>query len=213
MTKFRLLSTMTLTAVLLLPSGAVVAQDDADASPAPEATMAVDDPRLAELEALIPPALAGLPLGDNLVLATGEELVSVMKPEESDILLALLDEHDKTTADYAAATTWLPISDSDVVVVQAHRVAGVDASETIATWVEILSLGLEEPDIAEGFISGRPVTLVSDASRPEVPLLHLYPAGDVMWMIVAADQAIVEEAVGAVDGEKTEEAEATDEAA
>ena len=170
MTKLRLLSAVTLAAALLLPTGAVVAQDDADASSAAEATLATDDPRLAELEGLLPPALAGLPLGDNLTLATGEELVSVMQPGESDILLALLDEHGKTTADYAAAMSWLPVTDSD--------------------------------------IAGRPVTLVSDDARPDVPLLHLFSAADVMWMIVSLDETIVEEAMEAVDADDGEGTEA-----
>ena len=49
--------------------------------------------------------------------------------------------------------------------------------------------------------AGRAVTLVSDAAQPEVPLVHLYPTRDVMWMIVAADQALVEEAINTVTPE------------
>jgi hypothetical protein len=207
MTKLRLLPILALSATLLLPSVAAVAQDEAtEASPAADATMAVDDDRLAELEALVPMVLAGLPLTDNLRLATGEELASVMSPEEVAVLGALLEANGKTVSDYGAASTWLPITDTDIVVIQAHRIRGVDAEQTKAAWVEILSMGLEEPQIADGFIGGRPVTLVSDGAHPEVPLLHVFPARDVMWMVVAADQAIVEEAMKAIDASAAEAA-------
>jgi hypothetical protein len=33
--------------------------------------------------------------------------------------------------------------------------------------------------------------------------LHLFPVGDVMWMIVAADEAVVEEAMLAVTAEES----------
>ena len=205
MTKLRLLPSLTLTAALLLPSGAVLAQDETTTvSPAPEATMAAIDDRLTELAALLPPALAGLPLGDNLQFATGEQLATVMSAEETAMLGALLEANGKTAADYAAATTWLPITETDIVVLQAHRIEGVDASQTIDAWVQIVSLGLEEPQVSEGFIGGRPVTLMSDAAMPEVPLLHLFPADDVVWMMVAADQDLVEAAMdelGADGGE------------
>ncbi|MEA2025371.1 MAG: hypothetical protein U9O18_01635 [Chloroflexota bacterium] len=213
MIKLDLLSAMALTAALLLPSGTALAQDGSTTpDPATGAAMTAEDPRFAELEALVPPALAGLPLGDNLVFATGEELLDIMQPEESAILEEVLEANGKTPADYAAATSWLPTSESDIVVIQAHRIAGVDASETMEAWVEIVSVNLDDPQSAEGFIAGRPVTLVSDASSPEVPTLHLFPAGDVMWMIIAADEAIVEEAMGAVGAEGDEEAEAEPEA-
>ena len=37
--------------------------------------------------------------------------------------------------------------------------------------------------------------LITDAATPEVPTLQLFAAGEVLWMIVAADQAVVEEAI------------------
>ncbi len=205
--KPRLLTSLALLALLLLPAGAV-AQDDSAASPAAGATAVAEDPRFAELEALMPAALAGLPLVDNLALATGERLFGMMRPEESAILQGLLDEHGKTVADYAAASTWLQISATEVVVIQAHRIAGIDASGTIDAWVDVLTINLADPQVSEGFIAGRPVTLVSGGFAPEVPPLHLFPAGDVMWMVVAADGTLVEEAMAAVgaDGVVTTEA-------
>ncbi len=81
---------------------------------------------------------------------------------------------------------------------QAHRIAGIDAAATIETWVAVLSVKLQEPVVARSDIDGRAVTLVSDATRPEVPLLYLFAAGDIVWMIVTADQSIVAEAMDAV---------------
>lgn len=196
--------TVLLAVALLLPAGAALAQDDG-ATPAAEASA---DPRIEELAALVPPALAGLPLADNLQFATGEQLFGVMQPAESEIIQGVLDETGTSVADYAAVTTFLQPSENEIVVIQAHRIEGIDASQTVDAWVEVLSMNLEEPSIEEGFIGGRPVTLISDTAVPEIPLLHLFPAGDVMWMIVAADAAIVEEAmglVGAEDGAAAEE--------
>jgi hypothetical protein len=133
--------------------------------------------------------------------------MAVMKPEESDLLLAMLDENAKAPADLAAATTWLPVTDTDIVVVQAHRVDGIDAAATVDAWIELLSLSLEEPVIAQDVVGETTVMLVSDATRPEVPLLYLFPAGDVMWMVVADEVAIVEEAVAAAAATGTSQAE------
>ncbi len=207
MLRTRLLPALTLITVLALPSGAATAQDETSgASPVPGATMAAVDTRLAQLEELMPPTLAGLPLDDNLQLATGEELISVMQPQESDLLLTLLDEHDKTPADYAAGATWLPLADGDIVVVQAHRIAGIDAGRTIEAWLQILALGLEQPATSEGLIGGRPVRLLANEAMPDMPLLYLFPVDDVIWMVVAADEAIVEEAMAAVGAEGGETA-------
>jgi hypothetical protein len=215
MTNRRLLSIVALSAAALLPAGPVLAQTASPevslgpgasapiesspaASEAPPTASAIDDERLAELEALVPSALAGLPLGDNLRLATGEELIAVMSEEESAIIGELLDSNDKTVADYAAAITYLPLSGDDIVVIQAHRINDVPAARTIDTWVEILTRSMAEPTVSDGFIGGRAVTLVSDAAGPDMPLLHLFPNDDVMWMMVAADQGLVESFIDSI---------------
>ncbi len=175
-----------------------MAQDEAGASPGPDATAPSQDPRFTELAALMPESLAGQVLADNLTLATGEQLFALMRPEETAVLQRVLDATGTTVADYAAATTWLPVTATDVVVVQVHRIAGIDAAATLDAWVEVLTINLAEPQVSEGSVAGLPVTFVSDGSTPEVPKLHLFSAGDAIWMVVAADQAIVEETVAAV---------------
>lgn len=198
MTKLRSLLALALAAALLLPAATAMAQDDASASPGPDATTPSQDPRFTQLTELLPAALAGQPLADNLTLATGEQLFALMRPEETAILQAVLDTTGTTVADYAAATTWLPVTATDVVVVQVHRIAGVDAAATVDAWVEVLTLNLAEPQVSEGSVAGRPVTFISDGSTPEVPRLHLFSVGDATWMVVAAEQAVVEEAMAAV---------------
>ena len=208
MNKMRLLPALALAGALLLPAGVALAQDDATETPADvEASLVPVDPRLGELEALIPASLAGLALGDNLMLATGEELLSIMLPEEADIVLGVLDENDKTVADYAAATSYLSLADTEILVLQAHRIAGIDASETVDAWVEVLSMGLDDPLIEQGEIDGRAVTVISDGSAQGVRL-QLFPAGDVIWMIVGADETIMTEAMEAVGADGALEAEA-----
>jgi len=205
MTKTRLLPVMALALTLLLPGPAALAQDESAETPTD--TIASDDPRLAELEALVPPALSGLPLGENLRLLTGEEALAAMSAEEAALVQTMLDENGKTTADYAAAATFVQTSATDVVILQAHRIEGLDAATAIDTWVQMLSLSLTEPESAEGFISGRPVTLLSDGADPDVPLIHLYPMLDTTWLMAAADQAILEEAVEEISGPGADDSE------
>jgi hypothetical protein len=156
----------------------------------------------------VPTALAGLPLDENLQLATGEQLATVMSPEETSVLEALLEANGAALADYAAAATWLPLSETDIVVIQAHRIAGVPAAQTLDSWVEILSLSTTEPEVTEASIAGRTITRMSDAANEAAPPLHIFSAGDVVWMLWSDDPLLVEEAmdeVGADGGEAAAE--------
>jgi len=203
------IAVVALAATLLLPSTVAVGQDgSAETTPSADATVVAPD-SVAELEAIMPSELAGLELAANLQLASGEQLFSVMRPEEAALLLEVFDANGKTVSDYAAATTLLPVSESDIVIVQAHRIAGIDAAGTIDTWVEVLSVKLQEPVVATSDIDGRAVTLVSDATRPEMPLLYLFAAEDIVWMIVTVDQSIVAEAMDAIGVEVSEVTEPT----
>ena len=198
MIKLRPLSTIALATALLMPTGAALAQDETAVSPAPEATLAADAARLAELEALVPAALAGLPLRENLQLATGEQMTGVMQPQEAAVLDELMAEEGKTVADYAAAATYLAASESQVIYLQAHRIAGVDAAATIDAWAEILSTYLGEPRIGEVVVNERPVTVMSDAANPEASPLYMFPVRDVTWMIWTADEVLVAAAMDEV---------------
>jgi hypothetical protein len=194
MMKLRLLLTLALGTTLLLPVSAVFAQDEsAEASATPEATSSIDDANLEELRDQVPLALADLPLHENLILVTGEEYAQVMPEAEAALVDEMLEANGKTADDYAGALTYLDVTETDVVVIQAHRVAGVEASEIMDEWIAILTLSLEEPVVNEGFVAGRATTFIRDEATPEVPALQLIPAGEVMWMIVAVDQALAEE--------------------
>ena len=130
----RIVASIALVVALLLPPP-VAASAQGDASQAPPegvATLSPADP-LAELEALMPSELAGVSLAENLQLASGEQLMTVTRPEEAALLLKVLDTEGLTLADYVAATSLLPISESSAVVVQAHRIADIDAAETLGT--------------------------------------------------------------------------------
>lgn len=198
--KSRLLSTLALSAALLLPVSAAMAQDeDADASTSPEAATTADVENLEELGAMVPPALAGLPLHENLVLVSGEEFMSLLPDTEAALFTEMLEDNGKTTDDYAGAFTYLNVTDSDVVVIQAHQVAGVQASDLMDDWVAILTADLEDPVVNEGYVAGRSSTFIRDDAAPEVPALQLIPAMETMWMMVAADQALVEEFVESLD--------------
>lgn len=204
MSKVRLFSSVALAAALLLPTAVVSAQEDAEASAAPGASAPAVDTRLPDLEALVPTALAGLPLDENLQLATGEQMATVMSPEEMGVLEAMLEGNDAVLTDYAAASTWLPLSDTDVVVIQAHRISGVPAAQTLDPWIEILSLSTTEPEVTEISVAGRAVTRMSDAANEAAPPLHLFPAGDVVWMLWSDDLLLVEEAMDEVGADGAE---------
>jgi hypothetical protein len=199
MTKLRPLSIVALAGALLLPASAALAQDEAAASAAPEPSLATEDSRLDELERLIPSALAGLPLDENLQLATGEQLMSVMRPEEIALLDELFTSTGRTSADYAAAATALEVAGDQIVYIQAHRIADVEAAETIDAWVAILSLHVAEPLVGEDSIGGRMVTLMSDGANPGAPRLHMFPARDVVWMMWTDDEILVGATMDAVE--------------
>lgn len=194
MTKHRRLLALTLTAMLALPV-AIAAQDAATSSPVPEPSPTAADSRLAELEALVPEYFAGLPLRENMQSAPGELLTSRMEDEERAVFEAMLESTGKTIADYAAASVPVRIDESSAIVIQPHRVSGIDAAATLETWIEILSLNAERPAVERTRIVGQDVVLVSDDARPDFPLLHVFAAGDVVWMVVAEDPAVIEEAV------------------
>ncbi len=202
MTKLRRPAMLTLTAVLIT-AGVALAQDEVEPKASPDPAPA--DVRLEALAALVPPTLGGHPLADGLQLATGEELLTVMGPEEADAVLDLLGDQGKTTTDYAVATTVLTLDDGSLVVVQAHRVEDIDASRTIAGWLDVLSVSLDRPETTQGIVAGRGVTLLSDAALPQVPPLYLFSADDTVWMVLAADESLVEEAMEAVGADGAEE--------
>ncbi len=194
MTKLRLLLAMSLTTALALPA-AVVAQDEAAPASATENAAAAEDTRLAELEALVPEFFAGLPLRENMQAVPGELLTSRMDDDERAVFEAMLAANGKTLTDYAAANVPVRIDDASAIVIQPHRVTGIDAAATLDAWVEILGLNTERPTIEEALIAGQEVVRISDAARPDFPQLHLFAAGDVVWMVVAEDPAVIEEAV------------------
>jgi hypothetical protein len=195
MPKLRLLSAFGLSVALLLPVPAAHAQEGVEASPEAATTEAIEDTRISDLTLLVPENLAGLPLRENLQVATGEQLLGEMSADERAIFEALLTANGKTITDYAAANAIVPITDTDFIVVQPHRISGIDAAATIDAWIELLDLDAQEPRVTEQVIAGRDVTLLSDDARPDFPLLHLFAAADIVWMVVAEDDSLVEEAV------------------
>lgn len=194
MSKHRLLLSLVLGLSLTVPAS-VAAQDDAQASAAPAPTVAADDTRLAELEALVPRYFAGLPLRENMQSAPGELLMSRMDDDERAVFEAMLVAHDREVSDYAAANVPIRVDDSTVIVIQPHRVTGIDAAATLDAWSRILTLDAERPAIDTVVIAGSEVVRVSDEARPDFPSLHVFAADDVVWMVVAPDETVVEEAV------------------
>jgi hypothetical protein len=217
MTKPRLLATLLLLPALVPPSAlgqdqpapspaasapssaasAVASADAAAPSPAIEAR----DDRLSELQALVPEQLAGLALHEHLQLATGERLSEQMTEQERALLEDMLAANGKSFDDYAAANVQVPVTETEVVVLQAHRIRGIDAAATLATWTTLLGLDAIRQRVVAEELAGHEVLLLSDAARRRRPPLHLFAAGDVVWMMVARDEALVEEAVRVIAGE------------
>ena len=194
MTKCSRLLAVSLTAMLALPAAAA-AQDEVASSPLPEASPVAADQRLAQLEMLVPEYFAGLPLRENMQSAPGELLSSRMDGDERAVFEAMLENAGKSIADYAAASVPVRIDEANAIVIQPHRVTGIDAVATLDSWIEILRLNAERPVVERTRIAGQDVVLVSDDARPDFPLLHVFASGDVVWMVVAEDPAVIEEAV------------------
>lgn len=185
---------VSLSAMLTLPAAAA-AQDEVASSPLPEASSVAADQRLAQLEMLVPEYFAGLPLRENMQSAPGELLTSRMDDDERAVFEAMLEDAGKSIADYAAASVPVRVDEANAIVIQPHRVTGIDAVATLDSWIEILSLNAERPVVDRTRIAGQDVVLVSDDARPDFPLLHVFASGDVVWMVVAEDPAVIEEAV------------------
>lgn len=194
MTKRSRLLAVSLSAMLTLPAAAA-AQDEVASSPLPEASSVAADQRLAQLEMLVPEYFAGLPLRENMQSAPGELLTSRMDDDERAVFEAMLEDAGKSIADYAAASVPVRVDEANAIVIQPHRVTGIDAVATLDSWIEILSLNAERPVVDRTRIAGQDVVLVSDDARPDFPLLHVFASGDVVWMVVAEDPAVIEEAV------------------
>ena len=194
MTKCSRLLAVSLTAMLALPAAAA-AQDEVASSPLPEASPVAADQRLAQLEMLVPEYFAGLPLRENMQSAPGELLASRMDGDERAVFEAMLENAGKSIADYAAASVPVRIDEANAIVIQPHRVTGIDAVATLDSWIESLRLNAERPVVERTRIAGQDVVLVSDDARPDFPLLHVFASGDVVWMVVAEDPAVIAEAV------------------
>ena len=201
MTPFRLLAGLLVACCLLLSTDAARAEAGTDTSAAPIASPAAVDPRLEEMVAMMPAELAGLPLDEHVQAATGEQLAEVMQPSEAALLDTLLVTHGKSLDDYLAASTWLAFGESIALVLQAHRIAGVDAATTVDDWVAILSQHLSQPEAGSRTVAGRQLTTLADAAAPELAPVYLWPADDVLWMIWTSDEAMAETAVLTLDAE------------
>ena len=168
MTMFRRLPLLALAAMLLLPGAATAQDDTAEPSATPAA---VDDTRIAELRALVPEQLAGIPLREDLQVATGEQLAGQMSDDEYAVFEEMLTEQGRSFADYVAASVYLPITDTQVVVVKAHRVEDIDASETIDGWIEMnpgrLLFSVPSPYSTHDPIDGR-IRLIEPVCRNKV---------------------------------------------
>jgi len=197
----RLLAGLLVACCLLLSTDAAGAEAGTDTAAAPIASPAAIDPRLGAIVAMMPAELAGLPLDEHVQAATGEQIAGVMRPSEAALLGALLVTHGKSLDDYVAASTWLRFGESLALVLQAHRIAGVDAATTVDDWVEILSQHLSRPKAGSRTVAGRQMTTLADAAAPELPPVYLLPADDVLWMIWTGDEAMAETAVLTLDAE------------
>ena len=197
MPKLRLLLVTALATALLLPTGAM-AQDDTAETSTPQPSAATEDTRVEDLRALVPEDIGGLPLRETLQVATGEELVPQMGEDERAVFESILESGGKTFDDYVAANAVVALNDTDAIIIQPHRVVGIDASSTLDGWLEILSLNAQEPRVAQELIAGQDVYLITDDVRPDFPRLHLFASGDVVWLVVVEDDAIAAEAVRAL---------------
>jgi hypothetical protein len=191
----RLLAGLLVACCLLLSTDAAGAEAGSDPTPAPIASPAAIDPRLGEIAAMMPAELAGLSIDEHVQAATGEQIVGVMQPSEAARLDALLVTHGKSLDDYVAASTWLQFGESLALVLQAHRIVGVDASTTVDDWVGILSQHLSQPRAGSQTVAGRHLTTLADAAAPKLPPVYLLPDDDVLWMIWTGDEAMAETAV------------------
>ena len=71
----------------------------------------------------------------------------------------------------------------------AYRVAGTDASVFTPLLIQAFLQGAQGAETTVQQIAGKDVTVASMGGQPVV---HLYPSGDVVWAVVAAEPALSE---------------------
>ncbi len=177
------LAALTQLSELALPRVASVPQPIQTQGPA-EATFVPD----AELEALFPTEIAGQTL----------EIQSYQGAEAfSDVPQAVLDAlagQGKSLADLSVAQAYsFDANTSDLLNITAFQVDGADMAAMTDAFVSALNDGEAPAEQTTRQISGKDVIVVrptSDSTDDE--LQYVYPSGDVLWMVAAAEPALSE---------------------
>jgi len=143
----------------------------------------VGDP---ELVSLFPATLAGAPL--EIQSLTGRELVESGDPEDMATVEAALAGFGKTIDDMSVAFGFAP--DGSIVAI---RVKGVDAPAILEQLLPLLLEGVEDPVQTPTTVAGKPVVKVTDGlDVDDANAQYLYPQGDVIWQVIAAEPLLTE---------------------
>jgi hypothetical protein len=152
----------------------------------PEPTFLPDE----ELEAKFPTEIGGTELTIDSMRGT-DALVGTDVPQA---VLDALAAQGKTLDDVSIASAYsFDAETMDLLVITALRVRGADISAMADAFVSVFN-GDEAPaEVAQARISGKDVTVVRPtADSTDDQLQYVYPSGDVLWVVAAAEPALSE---------------------
>lgn len=201
------ITTCALTAALLLPAAAA-AQDDTAASAAPDVPPASSSPASSTppaalgtepvpegLLALIPAEVAGLALREQATAFGVEEMRANSGEQELQVLDRLISAAGDPTEGLGVAATFATTADgAGGILLQVISVPGMSAADGVGFWTEMLDLANATSEIEQVEIGGKSVTTYLRADDPDV-MAHLYGVDGAAWLIIASDQAMLDDLI------------------
>jgi len=195
MTRSRVLAA-TLGALLLASqAGGVMAQTPEPVERTPEM-----EQHAADLVALFPAELGGVPLVDDLDVDVGQELLAELDPSNPDHadeiadIKGIIEAAGATVDDAATAVSFVELDDTTYGYMAAFHIRGGDMQQALPLFMASFQEDVPASRVEQAQIANREVTLLYDEESPESDPLVVVAIGDVIWLL-SAPERFLEEAV------------------
>ncbi len=190
------LATAVISAALLLPTGAALAQEASPStgSPLPAAVEEASvDPAVDALLTLIPVEAAGLALREGAATFGAEEMRANSADDELVLLDQLISAAGGPTEGLGVAAVFATTADGDGgIMLQAISVPGMLPQDGVTFWASMLDLANETSATEEVDVAGKTVTRYTSPDDPGITA-HLYGTDDAAWLIIASDPAMLDD--------------------
>ena len=178
------------------PSGGTAASAAPSAAPSATPEPSVDRHAAPDLEALLADEIGGVAL--SKVSLSGADFVAGGTAAGQAQLTTLLEQLGRTAADLTVAEAHDP---GGRLVFQEglFRVVGADPRQLLDLWVTAQQAATgNRIQVATTTVAGRELTHLIDPSVQVRGNTYVFADGDTLWLILADDTALLEEALGKV---------------